>query len=256
MAGAAARTVARPMIDEFREVSDALGRAALVGAVAGLVAGGIGGALSRVAMRISGMLASPFLVTENGNVVGRITVGGSIGLVVGGAVAGVALGLAYVALRRWLPVAAWPRRLAAGVVAVGLLGALLVNDGNADFVRLGDPAVNVVMFAALLVVAGVVVAAVADAVDRRIRPRPDDPWFYSSIYLLITLVTVVFGPLAVVLGALPFVVLGGRTVAGRLGVSPSLGRGSAGWWIGELGLVGGVVAGLVLLGIEISEILA
>jgi hypothetical protein len=252
----AVQTHSRPMIDEFREVADTLGRSALVGAVAGMVAGAIGGALSRVAMRISGMLADPFLVTENGNVVGRITLGGSLGLVVGGAVVGLALGLAYVAMRRWLPIAAWRRRMVAGVVALGLLGPLLVNDGNADFVRLGDPAVNVVMFAALLCVSGVVVAAVADVVERRIRPRPDDPWFYASVYLLITVLMVTGGPLAVVLAAIPFAVVGVHRLGSRFGMSPSIERGSAGWWVGELALAAAVAGGLALLGIEASQILA
>lgn len=246
----------RPLVMEFRSIVDALGRIALVGALAGVGAGAVAGFLSRLAMRVSGATSQPSFVTENGNIVGRITVGGSMFLVVGGAIAGLVLGLLYVAVRRWLPRASWPRRLSAAVLTLAAFGSLVVNADNRDFTRLGEPALNVVLFTGLLLVTGVVLAVFVDWLDPRIRPRPADPWFYGSVYLLVTLVSVIFGLVAVALALLPVVVLGARVLGRRAGVEPSLERGHPAWWLGGVVLVGAAGVGLVLLGIEVSEILA
>ena len=246
----------RPLVLEFRSIADALGRTALVGALAGAGAGAVGGFLGRLAMRVSGATSDPFLVTENGNVVGQITVGGSVFLVVGSAIFGVVMGLSYVAIRRWLPAAPWPRRLVTAFLTLAAFGSLLVNSANHDFTRLGDPVLNVALFAGLLLVTGVVLVVLVDWVDGRVLPRPADPWFYGSVYLLITLVSVMFGLVAVALAALPFVVLGARALTRRWGVEVSLERGSPAWWVGGVLFVAAAGVGLALFGIEVSEILA
>ena len=135
-------------------------------------------------------------------------------------------------------------------------GSLLVNAENRDFTRLGDPGLNVALFAGLLLATGVVLAVLVEWLDPRIRTRPADPWFYGSVYLLITLVSVIFGLLVVVLAALPFVVMAGRALGRRVGVEPSLTRGSPAWWAGGALLLGAAIVGLALFGIEVSEILA
>jgi hypothetical protein len=256
MALVEAHPTERPIVAEFRAITDGLGRAALVGATAGVGAGAVAGFLSRVAMRVTGATSDPFLVTENGNVVGRVTLGGSVLLIVAGAIFGMVLGLSYVAIRRWLPTAPWPRRLATAVVSLAALGALLVNADNDDFTRLGDPVLNVALFTGLLLVTGVLLAVLAERIDDRIQPRPADPWFYSSVYLLIALVSVVLGPFVVVLAALPFIVLAGRALARRVGIEPSFPRGSPAWWAGGALLMAAAAVGLAMFGIEVSEILA
>lgn len=243
---------------ELRTILDVLGRLALAGTLAGLVGGATMGALSRIAMRISGLMSvsDRILVTENGNLVGRITLEGTIFLTFLGAVIGVVIGLTYVVLRHWLPPGPRVRAVAFGVLVLAGLGSLVVSAGNDDFTKLGEPITNVALFAALLFGGGVVIAAVADRVHARLRPRPVDPWFYAAAYLLIVLGSVIFGMLAVVLAAIPLVWLGLQSL-GRRGVPlPSLVRGSALWWAGEALLVGGAAVGLVLFGIEVSEILA
>ena len=73
------------------------------GVIAGLLAGGVG---SRIAMRISAVAGGDSisgLVTENGNIVGDITLEGTMFLLVLGAIAGTVGGFAYVVVHRWLP---------------------------------------------------------------------------------------------------------------------------------------------------------
>ncbi len=67
----------------------------LSGAVAGVIVGGIG---SRIVMRILAVVNNELsgIPTENGNIVGEITVGGTLGLLIfGGIFAGIIGGLFY-----------------------------------------------------------------------------------------------------------------------------------------------------------------
>ena len=74
-----------------------------LGAVAGFFVGGIG---SRIVMWILAVVNSEVsgIPTENGNIVGEITVGGTLGLLIfGGIFTGIIGGLFYVMIRRWVP---------------------------------------------------------------------------------------------------------------------------------------------------------
>ncbi len=99
---------------------------ALSGFVVGLIAGGVG---SRLAMRVSGILTEPAfrsVLTENDNVVGEITVGGTAMLILLGGIFGAAGGLLYVAMRPWVAEAGRWRGLVFGVVILALLGSLII----------------------------------------------------------------------------------------------------------------------------------
>lgn len=102
----------------------------------------------RLAMRVSGALTRPenrALATDAGMVVGRVTLGGSLGLVLFVAAIGVGGGLLYQVLRRAIPGRGWPHALATGLLVLGLYGAALVDPDNFDFVTFGPAGLNVVM---------------------------------------------------------------------------------------------------------------
>jgi hypothetical protein len=128
-----------PLATEPPSVPRALGVLAsgnLAGLNAGLIAGGIG---SRLAMRVLA-LTSPDAqgsITEADEVVGRITLEGTPFILVAGAALGMGGGLAYVAMRRWLP--SRGAGLAFGLLMLAVSGRLLANPDNIDFVHL-DPA--------------------------------------------------------------------------------------------------------------------
>ena len=126
----------------------------LSGFVAGLIAGGVG---SRLAMRVSGILTEPAfrsVLTENDNVVGEITVGGTAILILVAGFFGAAGGLLYVAMRPWMADAGRWRGLAFGVVLLAILGSLILEADNPDFHLFGPPGVNVAMFASIFVIFG------------------------------------------------------------------------------------------------------
>jgi len=126
----------------------------LAGLIAGLVAGGMG---SRLAMRILA-LTSPDAqgdITEAGEVVGQITLEGTLFLLAAGAVLGMGGGLAYVVLRRWLP--SRGTGLVFGLLMLAISGRLLVNPNNVDFEILDPAWLGITMFALLPILFGLLI---------------------------------------------------------------------------------------------------
>lgn len=142
-----------------------LGTASLAGLIAGVLVGGL---LGRVAMRISGFVAGPSLVgvtTENGNRVGEITFGGTLGLVIFiGLPFGVLGGIVYAIVEPWLRRAGRWRGVAYGASLLLAMGFLVLDPSNFDFTRFGLPLLNVAMFAALFVIFGVLIAWLFDTI--------------------------------------------------------------------------------------------
>jgi len=142
----------------------------VAGATAGLIAGGIG---SRLAMRILA-LTSPSAqgsLTEAEEVVGRITLEGTLFLLVAGAALGMAGGLAYVAVRRWLPNGG--TALVFGLLVLAVSGRLLVNPDNVDFVILDPTWLGITMFASLPILFGLLVVPLQGKLEPMFtRTRP------------------------------------------------------------------------------------
>ena len=142
---------------------DRLGRMVSLGALGGLITGLlVGGIANRLVMRILALVNGDRagLVTENGNVAGEITAGGTAGLIIFvGVVSGVIGGLIYVTIRRWLP-DLWPiKGLTFGLVLLCIFGRILVFDSdNIDFA----------LFALLFVMFGVVASLATDRLDRHV----------------------------------------------------------------------------------------
>jgi hypothetical protein len=140
--------------------------------VAGALVGGIGG---RLVMRL-GALAAPEVhgaLTENGNVVGDITIPGTIGLMVFAGVSSAIFGAgAYTVAGPWLPRSTGLRGLVFGGFLLALMGSTVVDPGNADFVILGDRLLNVAMFSGLFIAFGLVASGAVAFLDGRVPPAP------------------------------------------------------------------------------------
>src|SRR5262245_44381129 len=94
-------------------------------------------------------------VTEAGNRVGEITLGGSLALLLFvGIPTGLAAGLIVFAVRRWLPPGQPWRGLALSAVLLALLGGTVIDPDNFDF-RLLEPAgLAIALFGLLFLAAG------------------------------------------------------------------------------------------------------
>ena len=138
--------------------------------IAGALVGGLG---SRLVMRLAA-LAAPEVrgaLTENGNVIGQITLEGTIGLMLfagaGSAIFGAG---AFTVARPWLPGSTALQGLAFGGFLLALMGSNVVDPANADFVILGDPRLNVAMLSSLFIAFGLVASGAVAFLERRVPP--------------------------------------------------------------------------------------
>jgi hypothetical protein len=129
-------------------------------------------------------------LTQDQFIVGEITFGDTAGLVTLGTVVGIISGLIYLGMRRWMPVPRWLRGLAFGYGALVTGGLLLINPDNVDF-RIFEPIlVPIVLFAALFIAGGALLAALSD----RFHPEPSygsaalAPRLVAGLLVLVTLV--------------------------------------------------------------------
>ena len=138
--------------------------------VAGALVGGVG---SRVVMRLSALAAPEArgALTDNGNVVGEITLAGTVALMLFAGVGSAILGAgAFTLLRPWLPSGTVVRGLAFGGFLLAFLGSAVVDPANADFVVLGDRALIVGLFSALFLAFGLVASGMLALLDARLAP--------------------------------------------------------------------------------------
>jgi hypothetical protein len=140
--------------------------------VAGALVGGLG---SRLAMRLSALAATEArgALTENGNVVGDITLAGTVSLMLFAGVGSAIIGAgSFTLLRPWLPSGTVARGLVFGGFLLALFGASVVDPANADFVLLGDRALNVALFSGLFLAFGLVASGALAFLDARLAPAP------------------------------------------------------------------------------------
>jgi hypothetical protein len=163
------------------------------GVGAGLLAAGAGG---RLVMRLLAVTAGPGAqgrITEADQVVGRISVDGTLGFVVfTGVFFGALSGAAFLLLRRWLP---------AGRAGGAVFGALLLvlagtrleplRPGNPDFDLVGPGWLSVVAFATLVLFHGMLVAALAGRLSRSVPLLAREPRAVAAHAPLLLLVPLV-----------------------------------------------------------------
>jgi hypothetical protein len=190
---------------------------------AGILAAGAGGPL---VMRLLAVTAGPDAqgrITEADQVVGRITVDGTLGFIIfNGLPIGLLTAVLYLLLRRWLPAG----RL--GGLTLGLL--LLVVAGtridplranNPDFSLVGPAWLAVAAFVALGLLHGMVVTALAGRYSRalpQLTSQPRELAAYSPLLLFILLfpllaaipLIVLMGLVAVLVSRIPLVLAAWR----------------------------------------------
>ena len=184
------------------EVAATLRRIALVVVASGIAGALVGGIGSRAVMRIAAIVAPEArgLLTENGNVVGEFTVAGTIGLLIFAGIASAIVGAGVSVLTDpWLPRRTVARGLVLGGILLALFGSAVVDPANADFVLLGNRALNVAMFSGLFLGFGLVASGGLAALDRRVpaastfSPRAWGIAFVLAVPALLGIVGVAFG---------------------------------------------------------------
>lgn len=141
-------------------------RGGLAGTIAGVVFLGAG---SRIFMRISALLNPEMrgVITDNGGVIGDITVDGTMGLAFVGIFGGLKIGLFWVLVRDWLPSRLFMRAILAGLLSTLIGGTVVVSSANEDFHRLEPVSLHIFVFLAIIMLAGVAAALL----DHRLEPH-------------------------------------------------------------------------------------
>ena len=126
---AAAAVSEQTELSRIGEVLRDIARGGISGVVAGIVVGGLGG---RLVMRIAALLHPDAVgaLTENGNRIGEITLGGTLSLILFGLISCAMAGAVWVVVSPWIPGRAGVRALlAAGLaIAIGARGSAMTND--------------------------------------------------------------------------------------------------------------------------------
>jgi hypothetical protein len=187
------------------------------GATAGILAAGAGGRLVMRLLAVTAGADAQGRITEAEEIVGRITVDGTIGFVL---FTGLFLGLpsaaGYLLLRRWLP-AGRAGGLAYGALLLVVAGTRLepLRPGNPDFDLVGPGWVSVIAFTALVLLHGALVAALAGRLSRAVpllAAQPRAIAVHAPLLLLalpgptLALVLIVAGIAVVLLSRVPPIV--------------------------------------------------
>ena len=191
--------------------------ALLSGAAAGILAAGAGGRLVMRLLAVTAGADAQGQITEAQEIVGRITVDGTLGFVVfTGLFFGPVSAAAYLLLRRWLP-AGRAGGLAFGALLLVVAGTRLepLRRSNPDFDLVGPGWVSVVAFTVLVVFHGALVAALAGRLSRAVpllAARPGAIAVHAPLLLLVlpgpsvALVLIIVGVLVVLASRIPTVV--------------------------------------------------
>jgi hypothetical protein len=167
-----------------------LALAVTAGFGAGILAAGAGGRLAMRLLAVTAGADAQGRITEAQQVVGRITVDGTLGFIVFTALFfGLASGAIYLLLHRLLPTG-WAGGLAYGALLLVVAGTRLepLRRGNPDFDLVGPGWVSVAVFAALVVFHGVLVAALAGRLSRTLPLLSLEPRALAGHALLLLLV--------------------------------------------------------------------
>jgi len=184
---AAARVSEQTPFSPTGEVLRDIARGGISGAIVGIAVGGLGG---RAVMRIVAILHPDAVgaLTENGNRIGDITVGGTLSLVLFGLISCALAGALWVIVSPWIPRHTGARALLTAGIAITIGTPLLIIGRNPDFVILDhDPRV-VALLVALVGLIGLSIALLDSWLDRRlphaVTARKGPVVFYATVTLM------------------------------------------------------------------------
>lgn len=226
----AATAASLTTISPFGEIVRDIARGGITGLLVGMIGAGVGG---RIAMRLAALLVPTATggFTQNGNRIGDITLSGSLGLVLTGAVIGLLAGPVWVVVSPWIPGTGLGRALMTIPIAVALGAIGLIEANNPDFSTLGNDPQVVAVLLVLVAVIGFLFALGDDWLDRRLPHTTIGRTGLALTYGLVAAAgAVLILPLAVG-GYLQSSSQGGALIAVAL---VGVGISTLWWWFGRL----------------------
>ena len=186
-------------------------RVLIVGGIpVGVLVGGVGSRLAMLLLRVTSPDQVVGVISDDGFIIGRVTLGGTYNLLMLGAVVGVIGAGAYRMVPPWLIGSTWIRRLTIGLASAAVIGSMLVHADGVDFTLLQPTWLAIGLFVALPALFGVVIGPAVDAVR-----RPDSWTAQGRRRWLLPIILVGSFPFTLFVLPFAFVVLGISEIARR-----------------------------------------
>ena len=142
-------------------------RVLVVGGIsAGVLLVGFGSRLAMLLLRVTSPDRVRGVKSDDGFIIGQVTLAGTYNLLVLGAVVGIIGAAAYLMVAPWLIGPNWFRRLTTGLASAAVVGSMLVHADGIDFTVLKPTWLAIGVFIALPGTFGVLVGVMVDAVGR------------------------------------------------------------------------------------------
>ncbi len=224
-----------------RQVLRRFAATVLAGGVTGFLAGGVVGRLAMLVLRLTTGDAVHGVVSDDGFVIGQVTLGGTIGLLALGTAFGVIGALVHRLVVPWLIGPRWFRRLTTAFGSGVVVGAMLVHRGGIDFTRLKPAWLAIALFVLVPGLYGALIGPVQEYCDR------PDPWVnrHRVRRVAAPVLTLAFIPFSLPVLVVPFLMtwawagLRDSPALGRLAAHPVTGVAARVPWVAivALGLV-------------------
>lgn len=153
--------------DEWRQAVETLRVIIVSGVATGALAIGVGSRLAMMLLRLTSPEQVHGVVSDDGFVIGRVTLAGSYNLLVIGAGFGIIGAGAYRLVAPYLIGPLWFRRMTTGLASGAVVGAMLIHADGVDFTQLKPTWLAIAVFIALPTLFGVAIGPTVDAVTRR-----------------------------------------------------------------------------------------
>ena len=142
-------------------------RVLIVGGIsAGVILIGVGSRLAMLLLRVTSSDSVRGVESDDGFVIGQVTLAGSYNLLLLGASVGIIGAAAYLLVAPWLIGPRWFRHLTTGLAAAVVVGSMLVHADGIDFRVLKPTWLAIGVFVALPGLFGGLVGVIVDAVSR------------------------------------------------------------------------------------------
>ncbi|CUR57654.1 membrane hypothetical protein [metagenome] len=214
----------------------------------GVLVAGLGSRLAMLVLRLTSPDSVRGVRSDDGFVIGQVTLGGTYQLLSLGAAVGIIGAAAYVAVAPWLIGPRWLRSVTVGATAGALVGSMVIHPQGIDFTVLSPVWLAVLLFVALPVLTGLLLplsvdaAASPDSWAARGRQR----WVVPAALLLLF-------PLALVVGLVVAAIVA-LLLPVRRAFLTRLSRSAAATWVLRVAFaLIPVAAGLALAG-DLAEL--
>ena len=161
--------------------------AVVAGVFLGVLVGGLASRLAMGLLRVTTGARVHGVTSDDGFIIGRVTLGGTYGLLMLGAVVGIIGAAAYRLVAPWLIGPNWFRRMTTAAASGAVVGSMLLHADGIDFRLLEPTWLAMGLFVGLPALFGAVIGPVVDRVAAPGSWTSRGPWVWVLPTLLVAM---------------------------------------------------------------------